>query len=131
VGRPFVTGDDPRRGVGKPGRSGRPKDVVRACRRAFDKRIGILSKIADGKIPDTSPGDRIRALDVLARYGGMVYTEAEIRAEATLAEPSAKIVVYALPSDGRGAVQRAAPPSDPSPGDDDPGGTRPVALGAP
>lgn len=53
---------------GKKGRSGRPPSVIRErCRGSFEKRIKVLEEIADD--PETSPADRIRAIDLLARYG--------------------------------------------------------------
>jgi hypothetical protein len=72
---------------GIPGNAGggRPPSIVRErCRRGFDRRIPVLEAIADGepvqkmRLPDgeeleavvsASPADRIRAMDVLGRYG--------------------------------------------------------------
>src|SRR5690242_19310454 len=67
--RPFKKGDDPRRGrgpnPGAPG-AGRPPDAVRAaCREAFADRVPMLAELADIGMPDV----RLRALDMLARYG--------------------------------------------------------------
>jgi hypothetical protein len=67
--RPFQKGDDARRGHGpKPGapNAGRPPDAVRAaCREAFADRVSILTELADKGTPDI----RLRALDMLGRYG--------------------------------------------------------------
>jgi len=67
--RPFQKGDDSRRGRGpKPGapNAGRPPDAVRAaCREAFADRVPMLAELADSGTPDV----RLRALDMLGRYG--------------------------------------------------------------
>ncbi len=80
-GRPFLPGDDPRRGKGPPkGRGGRPPDAVKAALlEAFAERLHILSDIADN--PQADPAVRIRALDVLARYAGLqsVHIQSESR----------------------------------------------------
>lgn len=53
---------------GNPGGPGRPSSLVRArCRGSFYERIPVLEEIADD--PGISPADRIRAIEVLARYG--------------------------------------------------------------
>ena len=68
---PFVPGPDPRRGRGpKPGapNAGRPPAVIRErCRGSFEDRIVVLEEIADD--PKANAGDRIRALDLLGKYG--------------------------------------------------------------
>ena len=68
---PFVPGPDPRRGRGpKPGapNAGRPPSVIRErCRGSFEDRIVVLEEIADD--PKANAGDRIRALDLLGKYG--------------------------------------------------------------
>jgi hypothetical protein len=63
---------------GKKGRSGRPTSAVReACRAAFDKRIHLLKKIADGKLV-ADMAERLRAIDMLAKYGiGTTVTETD------------------------------------------------------
>ena len=70
-GGPFVPGPDPRRGRGpKPGapNAGRPPSVIRErCRGSFEDRIAVLEEIADD--PKANAGDRIRALDLLGKYG--------------------------------------------------------------
>ena len=70
-GGPFIPGPDPRRGRGpKPGapNAGRPPSVIRErCRGSFEDRIAVLEEIADDA--KTSAGDRIRALDLLGKYG--------------------------------------------------------------
>lgn len=79
-GRPFEKGHDPRRGQG--GRAGapnigRPPNLIRAALRAsFEERLRILESIADdGKC---SPSDRIRALELLAKYGlGATFTQTD------------------------------------------------------
>ncbi len=68
---PFVPGPDPRRGRGpKPGapNAGRPPSVIRErCRGSFEDRIAVLEEIVDDA--KVSAGDRIRALDLLGKYG--------------------------------------------------------------
>lgn len=50
------------------GGTGRPKDVVRqACLHAFDERVKVLKAIADDK--NAAEVDRMRAIDVLGKYG--------------------------------------------------------------
>lgn len=49
------------------GGTGRPPSAVRkACTLAFDQRIKVLTQIADGAEKDA---DRIKAIDVLGKYG--------------------------------------------------------------
>jgi hypothetical protein len=63
--------------VGNPGNAGgtgRPKSEIRArCAGSFDQRIAIAEEIADN--PDSSQSDRLRALDLLAKYGGLQQTD--------------------------------------------------------
>jgi hypothetical protein len=67
------------------GGTGRPPSVIRErCRGSFEQRIPTLEQIADGepiqkmRLPDgeeidalisASPGDRIKAIDALGKYG--------------------------------------------------------------
>lgn len=59
---------------GKPGNkggTGPPPSAIRAyCRGSFAVRIPILEDIAAGEYKAT-PRDRIKAMDVLAKYGGV------------------------------------------------------------
>lgn len=49
-------------------KGGRPKNEIRqAMRDALDKRLQVLTDIADN--PQALAADRLRALDMLARYG--------------------------------------------------------------
>jgi len=70
-GVPFAPGDDLRRGTGPlPGapNAGRPPSAVReAMRLAAAQRVPVLEAIADDA--KVAPGDRIRAVDTLAKYG--------------------------------------------------------------
>jgi hypothetical protein len=53
---------------GHRGGGGRPPSVLRErLRGSFDQRVRVLEEIADDRCPD--PTDRIRAVDVLGRYG--------------------------------------------------------------
>ena len=71
VGRPFAKGHDPRQGTGPlPGapNAGRPPSAVReAMRLAAAQRVPVLEAIADD--PKAAAGDRIRAVDTLAKHG--------------------------------------------------------------
>jgi hypothetical protein len=63
-----------RNGGPNQGGPGRPKDAVRAaCRLAFDKRLPRLQALADSDDAAVA----LKALDMLARYGGLNYTETE------------------------------------------------------
>lgn len=82
---------------GKKGRSGRPPSVIReACALAFDRRIKFLKDVIDGKtgelvqlngvpvLVDGKPvvigadiSERLKAMDLLGKYGGLQKTETE------------------------------------------------------
>ena len=65
-GGALLTGGKP----GNKGGTGRAPSVVRErCRGSFYERVHILEKIAD--LPGVDPRDRVRALDVLGKYGLM------------------------------------------------------------
>lgn len=52
------------------GGPGRPTSAIReACAKSFDERIRILEIIADDS--NSADGDRIRALDLLGKYGAL------------------------------------------------------------
>lgn len=66
-----LSADDPRRGrgpaVGAPN-AGRPPSEIRAIlRQSFYDRIPMLQRIADDE--ELSPADRMKAADMLAKYG--------------------------------------------------------------
>ena len=90
---------------GNGGGTGRPPSIVRArLRESFEKRIPLLEQIADGEVMvkvrvregveseslmSAAPGDRIRALDLLAKYGlgaahALTVEEVRDRLRATL-----------------------------------------------
>jgi hypothetical protein len=90
-GAPLVPGNPGNRG-GKKGRSGRPSNVIReACAKAFDQRIKILKRIADGEaiqrvrvgdneaemVVSADVPDRIKAIDLLGKYAGLQKIEHE------------------------------------------------------
>lgn len=63
-------GNHPGNTGGVRGRSGRrPGWATQVCREEFLARIPRLAQIADGKIPDATVGDQLRAIDLLGRYG--------------------------------------------------------------
>ena len=60
----------PGAGGGRQPGSGRPPSRIRhALRQSFEDRIRLLGEIADGAGGKTTVGDRLRALDILAKYG--------------------------------------------------------------
>lgn len=71
----IVNGGRLKRGnPGNRGGSGRPPSEVRAkCLGSFAKRIKIAEQIADSK--ESSNADRLKALDLLAKYGGLMKVE--------------------------------------------------------
>lgn len=91
-GAPIVPGN-PGNSGGKKGRSGRlPSAVREACLLAFDQRIKILKQIADGKavqvvkmpngeetqaLMSADVSERLKALDLLGKYGGLTHTTNE------------------------------------------------------
>jgi hypothetical protein len=109
-GVPFQPGYDPRRGKGPPpGEGGRLKSEVRAaCQAAFDEAVPVLRAMATGALPDVSNGDRIKAADVLGRYGGLSYTETDARLDMQPPPSGVVQVVYEIPSNGRLLSERAA-----------------------
>jgi hypothetical protein len=53
---------------GHVGGSGRPPSALRArLRGSLEARVSVLEEIADS--PEADPADRIRAVDILAKYG--------------------------------------------------------------
>lgn len=68
---------------GNKGGTGRPKSEIRArCAGSFDERIKVAEEIIDN--PDSSPSDRLRALDILAKYGGLSQVEVENTGDMTI-----------------------------------------------
>jgi hypothetical protein len=68
-GRPFQKGDDERRGVGKPGRSGRrPFAITLAAQEITDKHdlLGVARDIALSAEKDS---DRLAAIRLIVEYG--------------------------------------------------------------
>jgi hypothetical protein len=70
----FVPGDSriqrgrgPKKGAPNAGRP--PSEVAALCRLGFFERIPLLLDIADS--PAHQASDRLRAIDMLAKYGGM------------------------------------------------------------
>ena len=64
-----------------PGGIGRPPSELRArLRGSFEERAHVLEDIASD--PNASASDRIRALDLMLRYGLGTHTEHEVRTES-------------------------------------------------
>ena len=85
---------------GNRGGSGRPSKTIREetaavrekCRELFSERLEILEGIADNT--QTKDADRIRALEILARFGGVdkiALTVDELPAEAATPERAARL----------------------------------------
>ncbi len=71
--------------VGNKGGSGRPSNAIRArCAASFDQRIGIAEEIADDAA--LRPNDRLAAISLLARLGGLF----DLNFDAADAEKRAK-----------------------------------------
>lgn len=89
---------------GWPG-SGRPKsEVVEACKEAFDKRIPLLTKIADDEKLDVKR--RLEAINLLGRYGlGTIVTH-EVTNEQVL-YILGQIVAEIMPSKANEFVTKA------------------------
>jgi hypothetical protein len=83
---------------------------------AFDERLPRLEQLAD----DADAGVALKALDMLAKYGGMVFTEAESRVDIA---PVMPMRIYEMPDNGRGV---GSGPAD----DDDPPASRPARPAA-
>ena len=67
-GADIMIGDHPRNTGGKRGRSGRPPSAIRIrCRGSFAERVPVLEEIIDD--PKSRAADRIRAMDLLGKYG--------------------------------------------------------------
>ncbi len=63
-----------------PGGIGRPRSELRArLRGSFEERVHILEELAAD--PDCSPSDRIKALELMLRYGLGTQSEHEVRTE--------------------------------------------------
>lgn len=69
----FTAGFDPRRGRGPVAGSvnaGRPPSALRdALRRAAFERVDFLTAVADGFVIEASVSDRLRATELLLKYG--------------------------------------------------------------
>jgi hypothetical protein len=64
---------------GNVGGTGRPASVIRdRLRGSFDDRIAFLEKVTDGAVESTV-ADRLKAIDMLARYGLGVKDETTVR----------------------------------------------------
>lgn len=79
-------GRGPKRGAANAGRP--PSEVRMVLRESFACRVGLIEAIADN--PALSPSERLRALDLMARYGLGATREASVedvrdRLRATLA----------------------------------------------
>ena len=66
---------------GNPG--GRPaSEIRRLLRGSFESRVPILEKFADGEVTQASAADRLRAIDMIGKYG-LGETKAESHDEAS------------------------------------------------
>ena len=75
-GAEIPLGAHPRNTGGKRGRSGRPPSAMRElCRLRFEERITALTQIIDDA--KSRDGDKIRAMDLLGKYGIGVLKEVQ------------------------------------------------------
>ena len=66
----------PRNTGGKKGRSGRPPSAIRErCQGSFAERVPVLEEIIDD--PTSRDADKIRAMDLLGKYGIGVLKEVQ------------------------------------------------------
>lgn len=90
----FKPGADPRRNRTKPG-PGRPPSAIREqCRGSFADRIRVAEQIIDS--PHASDADKLRGLDLLARYGGLAQME-HVGADGTQL-PAPVVILEARPA---------------------------------
>ena len=93
----MANGVDERRGKGPaPGapNAGRPPSAIRASmREALDERLKLLASFADD--PNLAPLERMRALDMLAKYG-IGTTQTATDTEGDNAPPGVVKVVYEM-----------------------------------
>ncbi len=67
-GQTLPLGNHPGNTGGKRGRSGRPPSPIRIrCQGSFAERVPVLEEIIDD--PKSRAADRIRAMDLLGKYG--------------------------------------------------------------
>jgi hypothetical protein len=96
--------------------------VRAACLLAFDERLPRLEELADSEDASVS----LKALDMLAKYGALNFTESAARVE--LDAPRAIVRTYLLPSNGRQpSLDRE--PAEPEPPRRRAAGARPEANG--
>ena len=84
-GRAFAKGDDPRRGAGPkkgaPNAGRPPSEVKRALLEGFADLMPELFRIAR---EGATEGDRIRAMDIAAKYAGLQSIDIEVTRPSTL-----------------------------------------------
>ena len=77
----FKKGYDPRRATGKS--TGRPKDALRAALVGdFEARRHILTAFADN--PALSPTERMKAMDLIGKYGPGTQQDNEVKVDRLL-----------------------------------------------
>ena len=73
---PELRGRGPKKGAPN---AGRPPSVLRdAYRQAASERLGFLLDVVDGKVPEATTADRLKAMDMLNKYGGMSSVEVTV-----------------------------------------------------
>jgi len=83
---------------GHVGGTGRPSSVLRErLRGSFQERVRVLEDIADD--PKADPQDRIRALDVLAKYGLGVTRELSVDEVRDRLRETVTLIRRALPQE--------------------------------
>lgn len=70
---PEARGRGPKKGARN---AGRPPSLVReAYRASAAERLPFLLAVMDGRVPEATVADRLRAWDLLNKYGGMTSVE--------------------------------------------------------
>jgi hypothetical protein len=82
-----------RNGGTNKGGTGRPPTAIReAFAVALDERLQVLQAIADN--PEVAPGDRIRAVDVIGKYSGVVTSVPELEGGGALLRPIQVVLAH-------------------------------------
>lgn len=90
---------------GHVGGGGRPSSVLRErLRGSFQERVKVLEEIADD--PEADPQDRIRAIDVLAKYGLGVTRELSVDEVRDRLRDTVVLIRRVLPSEQAAEILR-------------------------
>ena len=73
---PTMRGRGPQPGARNAGRL--PSALRDAYRMAAEQRLGFLTRVIDDKVKGASIADRLKAIDMLNKYGGMLSIEVTV-----------------------------------------------------